>query len=230
MARRVLVTGAAGGLGRSIADLFEAEGDHVVGLDLCSPADASFPFVECDLADPAAIAATLDAIELRHGPLDVLVNNAAYCGQTSFFDLTADEINRTLAINVTATLLLCQGFIAQRRRAGSGGAIVNIASFAGRRGSSQIEYGASKAGVINLTVTMARLVAKEGIRVNAVAPALVDAGMGDRLSDTVRTGFLSTTPIGRAAAPAEVANVVFFLASDKASYVSGETIDVFGAL
>lgn len=230
MSRIVLVTGVAGGLGHGIASLFEAQGDTVIGLDLRKRPGAAYRQYDCDLSDADAVAATMDAIERNTGPVDVLVNNAAYCGSTGFLDLSAVEISRTLAVNVTAVLLLCQHFVRQRRRTGQGGAIVNVASFAGVRGSSQIEYGASKAGVINLTRTMARQVAGDGIRVNAVAPALVNTGMGERLSDSVRDTFINTTPMRRGAEPEEVANVVVFLASDKASYVSGETVEVFGGL
>jgi len=230
MSRIVLVTGVAGGLGHGIASLFEAEGDIVIGLDLYERPGASYRQYACDLSDAGAIADAMATIERDVGPVDVLVNNAACCGSAGFLDLSADEINRTLAVNVTAVLLLCQHFVRQRRRTGQGGAIVNVASFAGIRGSSQIEYGASKAGVINLTRTMARQVAADGIRVNAVAPALVNTGMGVRLPDAVRDTFLNTTPMRRGAEPEEVANVVLFLAGGKASYVSGETVEVFGGL
>ena len=147
-----------------------------------------------------------------------------------FFELTEEQITTTMTVNVIAVLLLCQAVARQMRNAGQGGAIVNIASIAGRRGSSQIEYGASKAAVINLTTTLARVLAGDGIRVNAAAPGLLETGMATRLAPGVREAFLENTPLKRAATPDEIANVVTFLASEKASYVTGETIDIFGGL
>ena len=127
-------------------------------------------------------------------------------------------------------MLLCQQVARWMIDGGQGGTIVNMASVAGRNGSSQADYGASKAGVINLTATLGRVLAPHGIRVNAVAPALIASGMGTRLGPGVRERFLDMTPLKRAAEPREVAAVVAFLASDAASYVNGTTIDVHGGL
>jgi NAD(P)-dependent dehydrogenase (short-subunit alcohol dehydrogenase family) len=224
------VTGAAGGIGAGILQSFVAEGDRVIGMDL-NPFDAkgAAETIACDITDYPQVRIRLDEIEEKYGPVDVLINNAALYIPADFFDLAPQQITRTLEVNVTAALYLTQQVALGMKTKGKG-AIVSMSSIAGRRGSSQIEYGASKAAIINSTITLARLLAQYGIRVNAVAPALVEAGMGERVKGAVRDAFLSGTPLGRSARVQEIANVVLFLASDAASYVTGETIDVHGGL
>lgn len=225
-----LVTGAAGGLGRAISSVLVAEGYGVVGVDL-NPFDlpGSVRTRTCDLTDFPAVRRMLDDVVSEFGPLAVLVNNAAFYQFSPFYELGMDQVARTLAVNVAAPLYLCQQ-VALAMRDNGGGSIVNVASIAGRRGSSQVDYGASKAAIINLTMTLARVLAADGIRVNAVAPALVDAGMGPRTEPHVREAFLAQTPMKRAATAEEVANVIAFLAGGKSSYVTGETIDIHGGL
>jgi len=228
--RVALVTGTGGELGAAIAERMDQEGYQVAGLDLRAPANAGkYPHYNCDLTDIAALGATLERIGRELGPIQLLVNNAAYYNPISFWELTPEQIQRSMAVNVTAVMYACQQVAKQMREAG-GGVIVNMASIAGRGGTSQIDYGASKAGVINLTGTLGRLLAEHNIRVNAIAPALIDAGMGKVLPAAVKEKYLQTTPLKRAARPSEIANVVAFLASDEASYITGTTIDVNGGL
>lgn len=226
-----LVTGSAGELGATIGRTLKSQGYRVAGLDLvASPGDAVDRDFLGDLADLEALPGLLDSIHGAIGAPGLLVNNAAYYQHTPFFELTAAQIQKTLTVNVSALMLLCQQVARWMIDGGQGGTIVNMASVAGRNGSSQADYGASKAGVINLTATLGRVLAPHGIRVNAVAPALIASGMGTRLGPGVRERFLDMTPLKRAAEPREVAAVVAFLASDAASYVNGTTIDVHGGL
>lgn len=225
-----LVTGAAGGLGQAIVQSLTAEGYRVVGLDLrSSDAPELVASYVCDVTDFTAVRAMLDTVIAQVGVPSVLVNNAAYYRSASFFDLGMEQVERTLAVNVTAPLYLCQQ-VSLAMRDNGGGTIVNVASIAGRRGSSQVDYGASKAAVINLTTTLARVLAPFNIRINAVAPALVDAGMGPNIDPRARQAFLEQTPLKRAATAHEVADVITFLAGDRSSYVTGETIDIHGGL
>jgi len=226
-----LVTGTGGELGLAIAAALATQGLTVVGLDLKPPtADVSAHHYQCDLSDTKALGEVLERIRRQVGPISVLVNNAAYYKNAPFFELTPEQIQMTLAVNVTAVLFACQQVAQQMIAAGTGGVIVNVASIAGRIGSSQVDYGASKAGVINLTTTLGRVLGEHGIRINGVAPALVRTGMGKRLGPGVKESFLAATPLKRAAEPEEVASVVAFLASDAASYLNGTTIDIHGGL
>ncbi|MDI1327580.1 MAG: SDR family NAD(P)-dependent oxidoreductase [Brevundimonas sp.] len=225
-----LVTGAAGGLGRAIVRTLAAEGYTVLGVDLQAfdAPEAARTWV-CDLTDFDGVRRMLDEIVAAFGAPAVLVNNAAFYRFTPFFELSMEQVAQTLAVNITAPLYLCQQ-VGLAMRDNGRGAIVNVSSIAGRRGSSQVDYGASKAAVINFTMTLARIMAPLGIRVNAVAPALVDAGLGPKIEPHVRDAFLNQTPMKRAATAGEVADVIAFLAGDRSTYVTGETIDVHGGL
>lgn len=229
--RVALVTGTGGELGAAIAAALASDGLYVVGLDIQSEAAKSVQaHYQCDLSNIDALKKTLEQIQQQHGVIQVLVNNAAYYRQSPFLELPVEQIQQTLAVNVTAVMCTCQTVAQQLIAAGLGGVIVNVASIAGRIGSSQVDYGASKAAVINLTQTLGRVLPEHGIRINAVAPALVGSGMGERLGPGVKERFLQATPLKRAAQPEEVAAVVRFLASDAASYVNGTTIDIHGGL
>ena len=225
-----VVTGSSGGVGTAIARRLSSDGYRVAGVDLDASAQTGVErCYQCDLSQLELLDDLVARISDEMGPISVLVNNAAYWKATPFFELDAGQIQKTLTLNVCATLLLCQA-VARRMAASEGGVIVNVASIAGIRGSSQVDYGASKAAVINLTMTLGRTLAAHHIRINAVAPALVEAGMGTRLPEEVRAAFLEQTPLKRPASPDEVANVVAFLASSEASYITGETIQIHGGL
>lgn len=221
--RVAVVTGAVGGIGRAICTSLAQAGYDVIGVDRVDAGDLpSGRYVRADLTDPNARVPLLDAIEAGSGPIAVPINNAVHLDQSPFAERMPDSMMETLKVNVVAVALLCRAVATPRMRA-AGGVIVNIASIAGKRGSSQPIYAASRAGAIGLTKTLARLYAPN-VRVVEVAPALVEAGMGQGLSAEVQT------PLGRAAATGEIAAVVAFLASPAASYVNEETVDVHGGL
>ncbi len=225
-----IVTGICGGIGRAIGAVLRRQGYTVVGVDLLADSEGlSDVHYRFDLSELAALDGLIERIEREVGPPAVLVNNAGHVTDSSFAELTAEEIMMTLSVNVAAVMLLSRA-AADRMAARGKGAIVNLASIAGQRGSSQAAYGASKAGVINLTRTMARLYAAKGVRINAVAPGYVNAGMGERLSEAVRGALIQATAMGRGAEPEEIAEVVAFLASDAASFITAETYGVHGGI
>jgi len=225
-----IVTGICGGIGRAIGAVLRRQGYMIVGVDLREDSEGlSDIHYRFDLSDLAALDGLVDRIEREVGPPAVLVNNAGHVTDGSFAELTAADLMMTLTVNVAAVMLLSRAAADSMARHGKG-AIVNLASIAGQRGSSQAAYGASKAGVINLTRTMARQYAGSGVRINAVAPGYVNAGMGDRLSDAVRGALIQATAMGRGAEPEEIAEVVAFLASDAASFITAETYGVHGGI
>lgn len=225
-----IVTGICGGIGRAIGAVMRRKGYTIVGVDLLADSEGlSDVHYRFDLSELTALDGLVDRIEREVGPLAVLVNNAGHVTDGGFAELSAEEIMMTLNVNVAAVMLLSRA-AADRMAARGKGAIVNLASVAGQRGSSQAAYGASKAGVINLTRTMARLYAAKGVRINAVAPGFVNGGMGERLSDAVRAALIQATAMGRGAEPEEIAEVVAFLASDAASFITAETYGVHGGI
>lgn len=236
--RRVLVTGASRGLGRDIALRFASEGASVfIGYR-----NRSDEAEDCAASCVALGAeATPIALELDDAPgvrssiaglpdLDVLVNNAGIV-RDQLFLLQADADDaEVIATNLNGTMACIRAALPGMIRSRSG-AIVNVASVAGLRGSpGQASYAASKGGVIALTQTLARELASRGIRINAVAPGLFDTGMAQRMDHRVREARTEWLPMGRLGRSEELASVVAFLASDEASYITGQTLVVDGGM
>jgi NAD(P)-dependent dehydrogenase (short-subunit alcohol dehydrogenase family) len=233
--RTVLVTGAARGIGRAIADAFVREGDRVFGADIGFPAHAAVPATMCvaaDVTDPASVDALFATIEASTEGVDVLVNNAGILRAGALASVTRGDWAAVMAVNLEAMYFLSQRAVSTLRRRRTGGAIVNIASTSAMVSSpGQSLYDISKAGVTALTRALAVELASEGIRVNAVAPGLIDTeltrtlfGSADRFDARVR----ANVPLGRAGSPEEVARVVVFLASESADYIVGQTVAADG--
>lgn len=227
-----LVTGGAGGIGSAIVRRLHADGYQVIVVDIKTvEGDHVAGSLTCDLRDPAAIAALMADVHQRYGPLDLLVNNAGvFDRRADFFALSAADLSRTVEINLVAPMLLIQSAARAMIEAKKPGAIVNIASVAGIRGSLQVDYAATKAGVIMATRSLGRILAPHGIRINAVAPGHISAGMGTMLKEEVLNAILAATPMGRSGEAEEVAATVSYLASSQASYVTGETLAVTGGI
>lgn len=236
--QRVLVTGASRGLGRDMALRFAAEGATVfIGFRhrreeaeecaaRCAKLGVDATSVQLDLEDAAATRSAVAALPT----LDVLVNNAATVCDRFFLMQSDVEDAEVIAVNLGGAMACIRAALPRMLREGRG-AIVNVASVAALHGSpGQASYAASKGGMISLTQTLAAELAGRGIRVNAVAPGLFDAGMAERMDHRARTEKLERIPMGRPGRSQELAAVVAFLASDEAGYITGQTIVVDGGM
>jgi 3-oxoacyl-[acyl-carrier protein] reductase len=182
----------------------------------------------CDVTDEAQAQALIDAAAARFGRIDVLVNNAGLGGTASVLDMTDEQWFRVLDVTLTGTFRCTRAALRQMVAQGHGGAVVNNASVLGWRAQpGQAHYAAAKAGVMALTRCAALDVAPHGIRVNAVAPSLaIHPFLAKVTSEDLLADLASREAFGRAAEPREVANVIVFLASDYASYMTGEVVSV----
>ncbi len=223
-----LVSGAASGIGRAVADRLTAEGAVVVGCDVAErPGD-----VLCDVRDATACAATVAGVLERHGQLDILANVAGIGISRLITDLTPDEWRQVIEVNLTGTFLLSQAAVPAL--VATRGSIVNMGSVAGMRATPyNAAYCASKGGVIMLTKSMALELAAAGVRVNAVCPASVDTPFlrNFQLPEGADMALLTraASPMGRLIEPDEVAGAVAYLASSDAATISGTTLVIDGA-
>ncbi|MGA7070174.1 SDR family NAD(P)-dependent oxidoreductase [Bradyrhizobium sp.] len=234
-----LVTGAARGIGLAVAKRFLADGWRVVLFDIegdlleKSVAALAKPdvtmAVTCDVSDANAVAAAFAAIERRFGRLDALVNNAGVAVFTPLMETSEADWNRVIAVNLTGPFL-CSKAAVLLMREHEGGAIVNITSISGLRASTlRSAYGTSKAGLAHLTRQLAVELASLGIRVNGVAPGPVDTAMAKAVhSAEIRADYHDAIPLNRYGREEELAEAVFFLCSDRASYITGQILAVDG--
>ncbi|HWH20248.1 MAG TPA: SDR family NAD(P)-dependent oxidoreductase, partial [Solirubrobacterales bacterium] len=184
-----------------------------------------------DVADWAAFQELVADFAGRAGRLDILVNNAARSVARSFWEIEPDEWDDVMAVNLRGVVAGCRAAGALMREAGSG-RIVNLTSLAGQQGgiNGGAHYAASKAGIIVLTKIVAAELAGSGVTVNAVAPAAIEGPIFDAMPAGRREAIAASIPVGRAGRPEEVAATVAFLASDRAAFITGTTIDVNGGL
>jgi NAD(P)-dependent dehydrogenase (short-subunit alcohol dehydrogenase family) len=235
-----IITGSGQGIGREIALAMVREGASVVIADwnesraqevaseITACGGIAIP-VKVDVSDPDQVEAMVRQTLEVFGRIDILVNNAGIGHVKPFLSITLEEWNRVLQINLTGQFLCAQA-VARVMLQEGGGRIVNIASISGERGGTgRAAYGAAKAGVILLTKVMAVELAAKGIRVNAISPGPTETEqVRECHDDATRAAYHSVMPIGRYAAPSEIANVALFLASDEASFVSGHILNVDG--
>jgi len=238
--RVAIVTGAARGIGRAIADRFSASGARLAiwDIDRATAADTAASIVNAvdftaDVTDPASITAALHATEAQLGPPDILVNNAGITGPNHPLDQYPVEAWRqVIEIDLMGVFHCCRAVVPAMRRRDNGrgrGRIVNIASIAGKEGNPNASaYSAAKAGVIGLTKSLGKELADTGIRVNAVAPAAAKTDIFAQMTEAQIAYMLSKIPMGRFVQVEEIAALVAWLCSDECSFATGAVFDISG--
>lgn len=235
-----IVSGAARGIGLATAARLAREGAAVVLADLSAAtvtaASASLASaglrvhpVRADVSDADDVRALVESATAHFGPVDILVNNAGIAGRTaSLEEVTDSDWQTMLTVDLTSVFLCCRAVIPgmkARRR----GRIINVASIAGKEGNpNMIPYSTAKAGVIGLTKALAKEVAGYGIYVNAVAPAVIDTPILQQLTREQVAYMVERIPLGRVGQPEEVAALIAWLASDEASFTTGQCVDISG--
>jgi len=239
--RAAIVTGAASGIGRAIAERFAAEGAAVLVADVQRDAGDAVAtairagggqgeFAATDVTSETDVRAMVDAAVARFGRLDILVNNAGIGRFVPFEQLESGEWDRIFAVNLRAAYLACRAAVPHLKRSGHG-AILNLSSQSGLQGQPMNEaYCASKAGVILFTRSLARELAPDGVRVNCICPGGTETALLRAFRRTITTveSAPASPPLGRFARPEEIAAAALFLVSDDASYVTGVALPVDG--
>ena len=249
--RHALLTGAGGGIGLAVTAAFLDEGARCTAVDLAATPSAGLSalmaahpdrlaYAAADVARVDSLAAVVDAAAAGFGTVDVLFNNAAVFDMAPLLDADEAMYQRLFDVNVKGMFFVMQAVLARLVRAGKGGSVINLASQAGRRGEALVaHYCASKAAVISYTQSAALAMAPHGIRVNAIAPGVIDTPMwADVDALFARYEHLQpgekkiavgkAVPLGRMGAPADVAGAAVFLAGDESSYITAQTLNVDG--
>ena len=229
-ARSVLVTGGNRGIGRAIAEAFVANGDKVAVTTRNGGAPEGALDVRCDITDPEAVEAAFATIEAELGPVEVLVANAGVTHDTLLLRMSEEDWSSVIDTNLTGSYRLAKraakGMLRLRR-----GRIVFISSVVGLLGSAgQVNYAASKAGLVGMARSIARELGSRSITANVVAPGFVETDMTGVLTDEQKAAIKTQVPLGRYATPEEIASTVLWLTGDGASYVTGAVIPVDGGL
>lgn len=241
--KTALVTGASRGIGFAVATKLASEGANIVIVDYCAEEDGlksakqlsdscgvKVSFYRCDVSDFEKSKETVDRIIEECGGIDILVNNAGIVRDKLMLKMGEDDFDAVINVNLKGTFNMIKHTYTHfmRKRAGR---IVNVSSVVGLTGNAgQANYSASKAGVVGLTKSAAKELAGRGVTVNAVAPGYIMTDMTNALSDKVKEQFEKAIPMKKGGTPEDVANVIAFLCSDAASYVTGEVIRVDGGL
>jgi 3-oxoacyl-[acyl-carrier protein] reductase len=238
--RVAIVTGASRGIGQAIAKRLAARGAHVVAaargdqtaavVEAIAAAGGKAEAAKVDVTDRASIDAMVSGALERHGRVDILVSNAGIARDQLLVRMKPEDWDAVLATNLTAAFACAQAVLRpmMKQRAGR---IITISSVVGQSGNpGQANYAASKAGLIGFSKALAQEVASRGITVNVVAPGLIDTDMTRAITENARETWADRIPLGRLGTPDDVAAAVCFLASDEASYITGQVIAVNGGM
>lgn len=237
--KKALVTGASRGIGRAIADRYIGEGAHVWGLGTKEPADLAervnaaqgrLHWIVADVGNLTELESIIDRFQKEAGGFDILVNNAGITKDGLAFRMSLEDFQRVLNVNLTGAFLIARtvGRDMIRRKAGS---IINMSSVVGIHGNGgQANYAASKAGLIGLTKSLAQEVASRGVRVNAIAPGYIVTDMTDGINEAAKEKLIERIPLKRLGKAEDIANMALFLASDEATYITGQVFAVDGGM
>ena len=230
MARTVLVTGGNRGIGLSIAQAFAKQGDRVAITHRGSGAPEGMFGVQCDITDSAAVDAAFTAVEAELGPVEVLVANAGITDDTLLLRMSDEQFERVIDTNLTGAFRCAKRASSKMLRA-RWGRIIFISSVVGLYGGpGQVNYAASKAGLIGMARSITRELGTRNITANVVAPGFIETEMTDVLPEARKAEIIKAVPAGRLAHPDEVAAATLFLAGDGAAYISGAVLPVDGGL
>lgn len=236
--KSALVTGASGGIGADIAKVLHQAG-AVVGLSgtrvapleaLAAELGDRAHVLPCNLSVAEEVEGLIKRASEAMGAVDILVNNAGITRDGLMMRMSDEDFQSVIDVNLTSTFRLCRAAMRGMMKA-RWGRIVNISSVVGATGNpGQVNYAASKAGMVGLSKSMAAEVASRGITVNCVAPGFIETAMTEKLNDQQKEGILSAVPAGRMGKPEEIAAAVLYLASNEAAYVTGATLHVNGGM
>ena len=230
MARTVLVTGGNRGIGLAIAQAFAKQGDRVAVTHRGSGAPAGLFGVECDITDAAAVDAAFTTVEQELGPVEVLVANAGITDDTLLLRMSEEQFTRVLDTNLTGSFRVAKRASSKMLRA-KWGRIIFISSVVGLYGGpGQVNYAASKAGLVGMARSITRELGSRNITANVVAPGFIETEMTDVLPEARKAEIIKAVPAGRLAHVDEVAAAVTWLASDASGYITGAVIPVDGGL
>lgn len=239
-----IITGGSRGVGKGISTALAEEGVKVVInynksltqaeelVKSIKRAGGEAYAVKADLGYPDECRKLVEEAEKKFGKVDILINNAGIWPTNWVQDIPVDEWKKTIDVNLTSVFLTSQAFVRNNIANGQGGKILNVTSQAAFHGSTtgHAHYAASKAGVVALTVSMAREMARYGINVNAIALGMVQTDMTRKALENNMEYYIKRIPIGRVAQPSDIANIALFLVSEPASYITGATIDATGGM
>lgn len=241
--KKVVITGGTSGIGKQIALLFAEQGAHVLILGtnedrakqvineikkLGLPQEFSYDIV--NVSDTTEVEIALNKVLEKWGNIDILINNAGIVKDNFIIKMKEEEWDEVLSVNLKSVYNTCRVLARPMIKAKSG-KIINVTSIVGLTGNAgQVNYAASKSGMIGLTKSLAQELASRGICVNCIAPGFILTPMTDRLSDKVKEGILSSIPMKRMGNPLEVAQVALFLASHLSDYITGQVLTVDGGM